>query len=405
MVNRFFLGKILALSLLLTLPHLTPAVDKKSVVDISLQKVRDFLLSKVEKKEDYPSTIGLDSNTVEVQYTIDGGLTSFVKNLLKKNSSDYVSVVVIDNETGNILSALDYNKKDQKFGTQITFSNTHPAASLFKVVTTAELLQNTRISRNSLFEFSGKATTLYKHQLKGQKGHYSKSLTLDRAFAQSNNVIFGKAAIENILGVSIYRMATDFGFNQSIIPGMDLKESAFEMPEDQYDLAQIASGFNQKTLMSPIHGALMASVVANDGLMKFPSLVSALNVKGEAVWRAPAVKKNVLTKEVARDLMEMMALTVEDGTAKKSFKRDLLHFPFNKLHVGGKTGSITGGEPYGKRDWFIAYAVPKDEKLGKGISLCVMVINVKKWYVKASYLAKNIIEHYYKESGPFREKI
>ncbi len=98
-----------------------------------------------------------------------------------------------------------------------------------------------------------------------------------------------------------------------------------------------------------------------------------------------------------------MELTVRRGTARGAFRR-MKRSIKSKLDIGGKTGSITGGVPFGKRDWFAAYATPKNRVLGKGISISVMNVNVKKWYIKSTYLAKNIIEFYYKKITPLKNK-
>ena len=62
------------------------------------------------------------------------------------------------------------------------------------------------------------------------------------------------------------------------------------------------------------------------------------------------------------------------------------------IEVAGKTGSITGGVPYGKRDWFVSFAKRKGQEEDSGISVCIMIVNVKKWYVKSTFLAKKIID-------------
>jgi hypothetical protein len=85
---------------------------------------------------------------------------------------------------------------------------------------------------------------------------------------------------------------------------------------------------------------------------------------------------------------------VNRGTARGAFRRMRKSLKDN-LIIGGKTGSITGGEPFGKRDWFVSYARPKNGK-DQGISIAVMIVNIKKWYIKSPYLAKNIIQYYYK---------
>jgi hypothetical protein len=93
--------------------------------------------------------------------------------------------------------------------------------------------------------------------------------------------------------------------------------------------------------------------------------------------------------------------TITKGTARSSFRRSL--YLLNKLEIGGKTGSITGGEPYGKRDWFVSYAKSLEDKTDKGISICVMIVNQKKWYIKSPLLAKNIMEYYYSTLHPLKK--
>jgi cell division protein FtsI/penicillin-binding protein 2 len=147
-------------------------------------------------------------------------------------------------------------------------------------------------------------------------------------------------------------------------------------------------------LISPIHGAAIASVVANAGLMRKPYLINSLrDDSGVKIWENPSSQEIVIEAETADDLRKMMISTVTEGTAKRAFRRPTASL--RSLEIGGKTGSITGGDPYGKRDWFVAYAKEQGSKTDSGISLCVMIVNKKKWYVKSSYLAREIIDYYW----------
>ena len=184
---------------------------------------------------------------------------------------------------------------------------------------------------------------------------------------------------------------------------LDLSVSVFQMPKSQYNLAELATGFNKKTQMSPVHGALLASIVANNGILKRPKVISGVydSKSGRKFFKSSAKGKRVLEEEVSTELSELMEMTVNKGTARGSF-RSVSKLLKRNLHLGGKTGSISGGLPFGKRDWFTVFAVPKDPSLGKGISICVMNINVKKWYVRSSFLAKKIMEYYYKKIEPIK---
>lgn len=106
----------------------------------------------------------------------------------------------------------------------------------------------------------------------------------------------------------------------------------------------------------------------------------------------------VLTSKTAEDLRTLFMATVTEGTARASFRRS--QYLLQKLEIGGKTGSLTGGEPFGKRDWFVSYAKSQEDKNDKGISICVMIVNQKKWYIKSPLLAKNIMEYYYSHIFP-----
>jgi len=366
------------------------------------QKLRDILTKEFFNRPDLPNTIEFENIQHNIEYTINRKLQDFVKSELKKYKTDFSSVIIIENESGDILTALDYRKSDNKFTKNLAFSSTHPSASLFKIITSAELLQNTSIRSDTVFSYLGKRTTLYKYQLRHKKSKWNRYQSLEKAFALSNNVIYGKAAIRHLTAVGIFIMAGNFGFNQELMNDIRMSKSVFEMPENQYNMAELASGFNIVTLISPLHAAVLPSIIANDGMFKVPRIVSRIT-KGrekQEVFKFKRSYRRVLEARTANILKDMMKLTVTKGTARGSFSGLKRSLRLN-LHIGGKTGSITGGLPYGKRDWFSAFAVPiDDQRNGKGISIAVMNINRDKWHVRSSYLAKEIIEFYYKKISP-----
>tara|TARA_R110000868_G_scaffold55424_8_gene172345 strand:+ start:3463 stop:4764 length:1302 start_codon:yes stop_codon:yes gene_type:complete len=345
-----------------------------------------------------PTRLNLDGKEISLEYGINEELEAHVKKLIRRYSSAHVAVVVMDNDSGNLLVSLGHSKKAGEFGPALPFTATHPAASLFKIVTAADLLENTPITEDSRFKFHGRGTTLYKKQLEKTNSRWARYQSLEKAFAFSNNVIFGKAAINQTTSESLMRMAYDFGFNREIMEEVHLSRSIVEMPENQYNFAELASGFNRDTLISPIHGAAIASIAANGGRFVTPRLLKKVSdvETGEVLWLAKRKEREALRPESAVALRQMMELTVSRGTASRSFRR--FDRKIRKLvEVGGKTGSISGGMPDGKRDWFTSFAIPKDEAAGRGISVCIMIVNDNKWYVKSSYLAKEIIEYYYKK--------
>lgn len=377
--------------------------EKVRRVQLSMD-IRSKLDKVFQNGGEWPLKVKINDSNLNLKYTFNPKLEKYVKKLLKRYRSDYSSVIIIDNKTGRVLTALGYERKGNKFNFNLPFSSTHPAASLFKIISSAALLESGKLKKDTIFKYRGRGTTLYKYQLKEKKSRWTRKQTFQNAFAYSNNVIFGKAAINNITEDDLYKRAVMFGFNQDLMTDISLSKSQFLLPHSQYNLAEKASGFNKKTLISPVHGALFSSIIANKGILKQPYIVEEVEQDGKTLGLWDRTHNQVLGKKASRDLRELMKLTVKKGTARGSFRR-MKRSLKRKLEIGGKTGSITGGFPYGKRDWFTSFAVPKDSVYGDGISICVMNVNVEKWYVKSTFLAKNIIEYYYKHIIPLNIKL
>lgn len=356
---------------------------------IESSDIKNSFLKSFHETGAFPEKVNIGSRKYKPIYTIDFELEEAILKLLKKYRSDFTSVVVIDNSNGHILAALDLGRNDSRPSRLTSFTPSHPAASIFKIVTAADLIENTHVGNNTQFQFSGKSTTLYKYQLKQEGGRWARKSDFEKAFAKSNNVIFGKAALDNLSPAGLKSMAEKFGFNRDLVNFVQAKPSVFPLAADQYNLAELASGLNVSTMMSPVHGAAIASVIVNKGILKKPTLIKQLqDESSQVVWESSIEQELVIAPETAEDLRKMMMATVKDGTARRAFKR--VSKKIRNIEVGGKTGSITGGEPFGKRDWFVMYS--KDDE-GRGYSLCVMVVNKKKWYVKSSHLAKEILDY------------
>lgn len=400
MKKRLFWGKGLPLSLALILGGSFAAganpldfLRKLPLIGTSFE-VSDFrreLSGTLQDTGRLPDSLKVKGTEYRPEYTVRPELEEAIFALWRKYRPEYTSVVVMDNNTGNILAAIDMDRSASTFKRATTFKPSHPAASIFKIVTAADLLENTHVGNDTEFVFAGRSTTLYKYQLKGAANRWSRKTDFEHAFARSNNVIFGKAALENLSPTGLKRMAEKFGFNKSPLPLINDTPSVFPLAVDQYNLAELASGLNVKTLISPVHGAMIASVIANEGVLRTPTLISRVrDGDGNVVWEPTPTQEMVIAKETAWDLRRMMMATVEEGTAQRPFRR--LGKSLEGIEIGGKTGTITGGEPFGKRDWFVAYARDPKNPQDRGVSLCVMIVNRKKWYVKSTQLTREILE-------------
>ncbi len=351
----------------------------------------------------WPKQITVDGKNLELHYSFHLPLEKFIRKQLRRFFTQNSSVVVIDNSSGKILAAIDYTYKGRHFGNAITFSTTHPAASLFKIVTASALLNLPEVTPESRFRCRGRGTTLYKYQLDSRARRWDRWLTLKGAFYFSNNVVFARAARKYLGGGELTIMAKKFGFNTNIFADLFLSRSVFTSPVDKYNLAEKASGFNRDTLISPVHGALLASIIANDGIRRPLRVIDKILFEGRDVTNEVLNLSSgrVLPVQVSKEVADMMQGVVKRGTARKYMNYVARRFK-RYLQIGGKTGRISGGVPHGTRDWFTVFAKPINGE-NQGISICVMNINGSSWYIKSSYIAKRIIEYYYTKIVPINK--
>ncbi len=372
----------------------------------ALSFVKESVSHRVITENSFPSQIKFEDKDFNVTYSIDWELQKGVETILKRYTNDYSAAVILDNNTGQLLAIAGIDKVSKKINYSLPFTSTHPSASLFKIITTADLLSGDKLEPHTQMNYRGRGTTLYKYQLKNKISRWTRWISFKKAFAFSNNVIFGKAAIQRTSGHSIFKKAFTFGFNRQLMYDFNLGPSRFVMPESQYELAELASGFNKETLISPVHAALLSSIVASGGFFKSPYIISSLESEDHKL-DYPLINEKILDDQTVKDLEQMMSLTVAKGTARRISKGKLGKKLLSKYNLGAKTGSITGGVPFGKRDWLTLYAKPKEDENDKGISVAIMNINGKRWYYKSTFMAKKLLELYLKreESAETSSKI
>jgi peptidoglycan glycosyltransferase len=144
--------------------------------------------------------------------------------------------------------------------------------------------------------------------------------------------------------------------------------------------------------MSPVHGALLASIFARDGIYQPPHVIAQV-LGPDGSDRSPALPKTerVLPKEIADQVGEMMVRTTAEGTARGSFRDRQGVYYIPDIEVAGKTGSLTGKRAPGLNyNWFVGYA-PADRP---EIAFAVLLANEPKWQIKAHYAARRLVQIY-----------
>ncbi|MGH1541842.1 MAG: penicillin-binding transpeptidase domain-containing protein [Arenicella sp.] len=346
----------------------------------------------------FPSHLNFnDFGYAKVDYTFDLDLHSKIASIYRKYSPDYASFVAIDPETGAILSLTSYVRADD-FPENFALGASYPAASVFKIITAANVLDRQLASLDTVIPFNGKSTSLYKKQVLEHKDNkYTRRPSLKEAFAKSSNPVFGRLGVEQIGRDSMLNYVGRFGFSRDIVQDLPVKDSQFNLPlMDEWELAEAASGYTKDILIGPVHAAAIAAAIVNGGQMHAPYAVQQVLDKNNRVLYqgGPKVIGEPIQPETAKDLLRMMRETVRIGSARKSFRTAHRYKAFTEASYGGKTGSLTGYEPRGRYDWFVGYG----ERYGKKIAYASLIVNKEKWYVRSSRVAFEVLNYFFKQA-------
>ena len=330
-----------------------------------------------------------------VETSLEPELQAYVTTLLSRSKTDRAAVVVLEPETGRILVMAQYEKQGTEGNDILSLKADFPAASLFKIVSAAAVIEAKGFTPDRVLAYRGKKHTLYKSQLKKSNGRYSNKTSFIKAFSGSINPVFGKIGIYDLGKELIQEYADKFLFNQPIPFDLPLGVSRINVPDDDFGLAEIASGLNKQTLISPLHGALITSAVVNNGDIMAPWLVRKVkDHTGRVVYRVtPSKLASVLKPNTAGRMKILMRETVISGTSRKAFRRLRRDKRYKHLELGAKTGTINDELDQYKYDWITAYALPGNRD--GAICITILAVHGKMLGIRASELAGNIIKHHF----------
>jgi cell division protein FtsI/penicillin-binding protein 2 len=291
-----------------------------------------------------------------VQSTVDPGLQAALMQRLDRKNSRFIGIVVMDPADGRILAMAGYDRSNPDGNPCL--DNRFPAASVFKIITAAAAVETCDLDPASVLNFDGGKYTLYRSQISAKSSKHASRITLRDSFAQSVNPVFGKLGAHALGKDVIESYAEAFGFNREFDFELPLRPSRIELPDHAFGLAEVASGYNRTTRISPLHGAIMAAAVVNNGRLVEPTIVDwVLNDAGQAIYQSQAaLQGQVVDPQTARVLRQLMQATVESGTARREFHKHDGDKLLARLEIGGKTGSIGDGTPDRMYDWFVGYA-------------------------------------------------
>lgn len=318
--------------------------------------------------------IGSQLKGDDIVLTIDGELQRFVYNTLGNNTG---SIVVMEPSTGKILSMVSYpnfnpNEISRDWENLIEATNdspllnratqgVYPPGSIFKIITSAAAMEYLDNFHDFTYNCTGHIT-IDDNTIRCYNSVAHGVVNMNDAFKVSCNTYFVEVA--NIIGAeNLLNYAEMLYFNESIPFKLESSTSHLTLNEidNIAELMQISIG-QGRTLVTPLHMAMVVSAVANDGVMMQPYVVDYVTTNTPLIRNrtSPQILTQAFSLEQSRELNNMMVEVVEDGTGFAAF--------INGIQVGGKTGTAENdhGDSHG---WFVAFAPANNPEIAVAVVL------------------------------------
>lgn len=333
-----------------------------------LMGYNNSLIEKIYQKAFLPQEQGND-----VALTVDFRLQDYVSQLMKGQGKKG-SVVLLNPKTGEILTMVSYptfnpndmDKVDDDSLVNRATQGLYPPGSVFKLVTAAAALENVENIGERKFncvgniELDGTSIQCYKGEAHGD-------LDLAQALAVSCNTTFASLGTE-IGWKDLLKTGKKFGFNEDFLFS-DIRMKMSSLPinykTSKQELAWTAVG-QGKVLVTPLHMAMMAGAIANDGVMMEPKLLYNVVGRNGNIQKQlkPNVYRRVLDKENAEVLKDMMVKVVLEGTGRQAQSK--------RVTIAGKTGTAEEGSKDQQNKnlaWFVGFAPSDDPTLAIAVLL------------------------------------
>lgn len=285
------------------------------------------------------------------------------------------AIVVLDPRTGEILGCVSQptftpEKIHSEWGNYNGNKNTplknraleglYEPGSIIKIISSAAAVEK-GTNLNTVFPFICKGYIYIDGKPFYDWQKHKMVRSLEEAFDDSCNVAYAKLGWA--LGEdTMFEFNNRFGFN-SIPKTLSIPVAMGYSPRlglTHYELAESATGLGKSFRITPLNAALIASAIADDGIMMSPYLVDKLtNINGVVLeGNKPIVYKNTISRQTAQFLTTMMLNDVERGIGVKARVKG--------IKIAGKTGTSGSRDP-NFHAWFICFAPVENPKIAMAI--------------------------------------
>ncbi len=314
---------------------------------------------------------------LRVEYSLDEALTEQVFEIFRRGRVERGEAIVLDPRSGRLLAYVSTNPEG------LPPEQTYPAASIVKLITAAALLEEAPDEAARHCVYRGNKYRLSRRRLARPKsGHET---TLARALASSNNQCFSQWAV-HVLGEQKMREAFErFGWLAPPAPGHQAGQ--LDEIKTDLDLGRLGSGLDG-IRVNPLHIASLATILTGGRWIESWWIDRVVDSSGRSIPIPPgAPSRRVISQDVADRLRSMMVGTTTRGTARSAFRPRRGRRLVGDIDVAGKTGNVTGSDPYGRYEWFLGLAPAEDPT----IAVVVLQLQSNLWWSRSSELAAKVL--------------
>lgn len=361
----------------------------------NLLRSNSFFLTKL-----FNETAGKKNHGDTVVTTVDSKIQSAAYNALGSNDG---AVIAIEPTTGKVLAMVskpDYDPgsiaanwdryisdDDSSVLLNRATQGLYAPGSTFKMVTLMSYMNQNSHYDNFEFDCNG-AYDIGDYSMHCYNGKAHGHENLMDAFGNSCNCAFSDIGLG--LNVNDYGVFCDkLLFNQTLPTKLsNTAKSRFSLSADDADstIAQTAIGQGQ-TMVSPLHMAMLASAIANDGLLMEPYVIDhTQNDQNKPVKNfKPSAYGQLIDSQMASKMREYMRYVVTDGTGSA--------LNSDTYAAYGKTGTADFSSNVNENhSWFVGFA---EDWTGRKIAVAVIMEGVSSGNSYAVPATKQIFDAYF----------
>lgn len=229
----------------------------------------------------------------------------------------------------------------------------YPPGSTFKILTTTAYLETVgEKAFDFVYDCQG-VITKNGHDIKCNNGKAHGKVNLESAFTKSCNTYF-VALTDQVPIDALSKIANKLLFNTALPVSIEYKKSQFSLNNNSSSFDKLITYIGQgETLISPLHLAIIESIIYNDGVLMAPYMIDySKDTSGKtALKNLPTYQGTYLDEKTCEILKSLMQKVVSEGTGNRLYRSDMT--------IGGKTGTAQN-ETSSDHSLFVGFAEMPD---------------------------------------------